>query len=78
MKKPTLLILGLTLNLVAIAQSRPDLLDQPALVGTLEIKYNGGTATSFQYKGTDSVGYLITAKHVFASKFKKAKRQREG
>ena len=69
-KKFIFSLLALTFYFTVTAQSRPDLLDQPALTATAEIKYNAGTATGFLYKGKDSIVYLITAKHVFASKYK--------
>ncbi|HXB29484.1 MAG TPA: hypothetical protein VNW49_06680, partial [Puia sp.] len=55
------------------AQSDPRFLDQKALQGILQISYNNSAASSFQYKGIDSIGYLITAKRVFKSKFKRKK-----
>ncbi|HWK05707.1 MAG TPA: serine protease [Puia sp.] len=58
-------------NTYAQISLSPVLLTQPALTGTLELKYKGGTATSFQYKGLDSIGYLITAKHIFTIHTKK-------
>jgi len=62
---------GIMLSFISQAQSIPNLLDQRALSGTLQIKYKNGTASAFQYKGIDSVGYLITAKHIFATKFQR-------
>jgi len=55
---------------ISFGQNAP-LIDQPALYGTLQIKFKSGTASAFQYKGTDSIGYLITAKHIFETKFKR-------
>ncbi len=37
----------------------------------LQIKYDNATGSSFQFKGKDSKAYLITAKHIFESKYKK-------
>lgn len=48
------------------------LLGQSSIRGTLQIKFNGGTGTAFQYKGKDSRSYLITAKHIFKKRFKRS------
>jgi Trypsin-like peptidase domain len=71
MNKYTSLLLSFMISTTLFAQSDPNIIDEPALNGTLQIKYNGGTATAFQYKGIDSNGYIITAKHVFAVRYKK-------
>lgn len=75
--KHTSLTILLIIPALLYAQSDPRFLDQKALQGTLQISYNNSAASSFQYKGNDSVGYLITAKHVFKSKFKRKNAERK-
>jgi hypothetical protein len=70
--KSVFVVLIFIIPAVAFGQSDPKLLNQKAMGGTLQIKYNNSTASSFQYLGIDSIGYLITGKHVFKSKFKRA------
>ncbi|QEC68743.1 trypsin-like peptidase domain-containing protein [Panacibacter ginsenosidivorans] len=56
-----------------VIEGTTQLIDQPALQGTIQIKTNGATATSFNYMGTDSACYLVTAKHVFKSQLSRRK-----
>lgn len=47
------------------------LLNTSQIDGTVQIKYKNNIQSGFLYKASDSITYIITAKHVLIEKFKK-------